>query len=79
MRILFTVRSTVRLAAFCLLAGFALGFHFGHSAAAPVGPAPSRAEVLDLRHPQPAEPCTTEEVSKWSRTPTSSWSCSGGS
>jgi hypothetical protein len=79
MRIFFTVKAAVRLAAFCLLAGFALGFHFGSSAAAPSAPAPRTAEVLDLRHPHPAEACTGEEVSKWSRTPTSSWSCSGGS
>ncbi|HEV7657885.1 MAG TPA: hypothetical protein VGP36_24555 [Mycobacteriales bacterium] len=69
----------VKVAAFCLLAGFILGFHFGSAFAARSAPATPAAEVLDLRLPHPAAPCGGEEVLTWSRTPTSSWSCWGGS
>jgi hypothetical protein len=80
MKVFFDVRSAVKLAAFFLLAGFLLGFHFGASYAARPAPAgTSGAEVLDSRPPQPAGPWTGEEVLTWSRTPTSSWSCSDGS
>jgi hypothetical protein len=79
MKVFFGFRFAIRLAAFCLLAGFALGFHFGAAAASHSAPDSGGAEVLDFRPPQPAGPCTGEEVPLWSHTPTSlSW-CSTGS
>ena len=80
MKVFFDVRSVVRLAAFLLIAGFLLGFHFGASYAARSAPAGSTGtEVLDSRPPQPAGPRTGEEVLTWSHTPISSWSRSDGS
>jgi hypothetical protein len=80
MKVFFDVRSVVKLAAFSLLAGFLLGFHLGASHAARPAPAGSTGtEVLDSRPPYPAGPRAGEEVLTWSRTPTSSWSFSGGS
>lgn len=80
MKVFFDVRSVVKLAAFFLLAGFLLGFHFGGSYAARPAPAGTTStEVLDSRPPQPAGPRAGEEVLTWSRTPTSSWSRSDGS